>query len=85
LETRIAYLDLAYSIIVEKTIFVTHSQAERLSDWLEIAGNSNQRRMACISGINFAVSCQDGISSTPTEAKGSDFSSSWNAPNSFDE
>jgi len=80
-----SYLNLSYGIIVEKTVFVAYGQAQRLSDRFEVARNSNQRRMACISSVDLAVSFQNRVSSAPTEANGSDLSSSRNASNAFDE
>jgi hypothetical protein len=78
-------LNFSQGILVEKTALLAHCQAERLCDWVEIPGESYQRRMTGVGSVNLAVSLQDSVSSAQTESKSSQFSRSCTVSNNLDE
>jgi hypothetical protein len=45
-------LYLAHTLPIQQTVLVVQRQAQRFRDWIEIAGNGDQARMARVCGIN---------------------------------
>ena len=73
-------LDLVHLLVSEQAVRVTERKRCRNSESLKVARDGNERRVACVDGVNthalstaeVLVSGQDGISATPAEANRSD-------------
>lgn len=62
-------LNFSHRVGVQKTIFVSYSQAERPTDRVEVTRDSNKSWMAGICSVNLAMSRKNSVSPSPKRQK----------------
>ena len=70
-------LNFAHLIVVQETVLIANSQAERLGHWVEVSGDGNKSWMASIGSIDLSMCSKDCIPSSPTEANSTDLPCAW--------